>query len=58
MAETTVSTGFDALVKRRDKCITVGGEYVVFFHVRISHVLRCVSVCDLLTGSPSYFEAD
>jgi hypothetical protein len=29
-----------------------------FPHVRISHVLRFVSFCDLFTGPPSYFEAN
>jgi hypothetical protein len=28
VAETTVAAGFDALVKRWDKCINVGGGYV------------------------------
>jgi hypothetical protein len=32
------AAGFDALVKRWDKCISVGGGYV-FFQFRISHVL-------------------
>jgi hypothetical protein len=26
-----------------------------FFQVRISHVLRFIFICDLLTDSPSYF---
>jgi hypothetical protein len=29
--------------------------YVYFFQVRISHVLRYMSICDLFTGSPSYY---
>jgi hypothetical protein len=42
--------GFDALVKRWNKCIKVGGGYVektFFFQVRIPHVLRFISICDL-----------
>jgi hypothetical protein len=48
VAEATVETllsaaGFDALLKRWDKCIDVAGEYVekqmFFFLFRISHVL-------------------
>jgi hypothetical protein len=48
---------FDALVKRWDKCINVGGGYVekFFFQVGISYVLRFISICDLFTDSPSYF---
>jgi hypothetical protein len=37
------AAGFDALVKRWDMCINVGGGYVdinvFFFEIRISHVL-------------------
>jgi hypothetical protein len=61
VAETTVKTyaaGFDALVKRRDKCISVDGEYVeeykFYFQFRISHVLRFISICDLFTDAPLY----
>jgi hypothetical protein len=47
---------FDALVKRRYKCIKVGGGYVekqvFFFQVPISHVLRFMFICDLFTHSP------
>jgi hypothetical protein len=46
--------GFDALVKRWDKCINVGRGYVekyVFSQVRISHVLRFMCVCDLFIDS-------
>jgi hypothetical protein len=32
------ATGFDAPVKRWDKCISVGGEINVFSQVRMSHV--------------------
>jgi hypothetical protein len=51
------SAGFDTLLKRwtsvsmlvedmsRNKC---------FLQVRISHVLRFISICDLFTDSPSY----
>jgi hypothetical protein len=51
------AAGFDTLVKRWDKCISVGGGYVekqMFFSpVRISHVLRFISICDLFTDSHS-----
>jgi hypothetical protein len=49
---------FDKLVKRWDKCINVGGGFIenkCFFRVRISHVLRFISICDIFTDSPSYF---
>jgi hypothetical protein len=49
--------GFDALVKRWDKCSNVVEDMSrnkYFSQVRISHVLRFVSICDLFTGSPSY----
>jgi hypothetical protein len=50
------AAGLDALETRWDKCINVGGEYVekYFFRVRISHVLRFISICDLFTDSPLY----
>jgi hypothetical protein len=36
--------------KAWDKCISVGGgyveKYIFFFQVRISHVLRFISICD------------
>jgi hypothetical protein len=50
------AAGFDALVKRWEKCINVGEGYVEksFLQVRISHVLRFISICGLFTGSPSY----
>jgi hypothetical protein len=63
LAETTVknfyAASFDALVKRWDKCINVGGGYVekkkrFTLQVRISHILRFISICDLFTDSPSY----
>jgi hypothetical protein len=46
---------FDALVKRWDKYINVGGGYVekYFFQVRMSDVLRFISICDLFTDSSS-----
>jgi histone-lysine N-methyltransferase SETMAR len=51
------TAGFDARVKRRDKCISVGGEYVdkqmFSFQPRISHVLRFISICEPFTDSPS-----
>jgi hypothetical protein len=62
VAETTVkkdfyAAGFDALVKRWDKCIYIGGGYVqkCFFQVRIAHVSSFISISDLFTDSPSYF---
>jgi hypothetical protein len=49
------AAGFDALVKRRDKFVSVGGGYIkkcMFFpEVRISHVLRFIFICDLFTDS-------
>jgi hypothetical protein len=52
------AAGFDTLVKRWDKCVNVSGGHVekqmFFFQVRISHVLRFISVCDLFTDSPPY----
>jgi hypothetical protein len=50
------AAGFDALVNRWDMCINVRGGYVemfFFFQVRISHVLRFISICDLFTDFPS-----
>jgi hypothetical protein len=51
------AAGFDALVKRWDKCISVGdgdmSRSKYFFQVLISHVLRFMSICDLYTDSPS-----
>jgi hypothetical protein len=52
------AAGFDALVKRRDKYISVGGEIsreinVFIFQFRISHVLRFISICDLFTAPHS-----
>jgi hypothetical protein len=46
------AAGFEALVKRWDKCINVGGGYVqkyIFSHVRTSQVLRFIFICDLFT---------
>jgi hypothetical protein len=61
VAETTVknfyAAGFDALVKRWEKCINVGGGYVekcFFYQVRMLLVLCFTSICDLFTDSPSY----
>jgi hypothetical protein len=51
------AAGFEALIKRWDKCINVGEGYVeklMFFYCRISYVLRFIHICDLLTGSFSY----
>jgi hypothetical protein len=51
------AAGFDELIKRWDKCIIFDGGYIersMFFpQVRISHVLRFISICDLFTDSPS-----
>jgi hypothetical protein len=51
------AAGFDALAKRWYKCISVGGgfveKYMFFFFVRISRVLRFISICDIFTGTPS-----
>jgi hypothetical protein len=53
LSEDFYAVSFDALVKRWDKCISVGGGYVenFFFQVRLSHVLRFISICDLFTDS-------
>jgi hypothetical protein len=43
------AAGFNTLVKQWDKYINVGGGYVekwMFFQVRISRVLRFISICD------------
>jgi histone-lysine N-methyltransferase SETMAR len=50
------SAAFYTLVKRWDKCINAGGGYVkkCFFHIRISHILLFISICDLFTNFPSY----
>jgi hypothetical protein len=49
--------GFDALIKRWDKCISVGGVYTYaekcFYQVLISHALCFTSISDLFTDSPS-----
>jgi hypothetical protein len=51
------AAGFDALVKRWDKCINVGGGYIkkyMFFPgSNITCFLRFIFVCDLFTDSPS-----
>jgi histone-lysine N-methyltransferase SETMAR len=60
VAEKTVKRllccGFRRRVKRWDECIDVGGGYFekCFSQVRISHVLRSISIYDLFTDSPSY----
>jgi hypothetical protein len=49
------AAGFDALLKLWDKCINVGRGYVEKYvspQVRISHVLRFISIRDLFTDSP------
>jgi hypothetical protein len=48
------AAGFDALVKRWDKLISVGGhdeKQILFFQIRISYVLRCISLRDLFADS-------
>jgi hypothetical protein len=55
-SEDFYAAGFDALVKRLDKCISVGGGYSrnrFFSQVQISHVLRFISIYYLFTDSPS-----
>jgi hypothetical protein len=39
------AVGFDAVVKRRDKCVSVGGGHVE------KYVSRYISICDLFTDS-------
>jgi hypothetical protein len=45
--------GFDALVRRRDKCVSVLVEYMsrnkCFTQFRISYILRFIFICDLFT---------
>jgi hypothetical protein len=44
-------TGFDSLVKRWDECICwwrICREIQAFLQVGISHVLRVISICDLI----------
>jgi hypothetical protein len=63
VAETTVkdlyAAGYEALVKRWDKCISVGREYVEkqCFPSRLEYHMFYVSmsICGLFTESPSYF---
>jgi hypothetical protein len=52
--KTVCAGGFDALVKRLEKCINVGGGYV--FSSFEYHMFRIASIFDLLTDSPSYFD--
>jgi hypothetical protein len=54
------AAGFDALIKRWDKCVNVGAIYVekqMLFppQVRISYVLHFISICDLFTDSSSHY---
>jgi hypothetical protein len=53
------ATSFDALVKRWDKCISVGGYVnkinVFFLQDQISQFLRYISICDQFIVSSSYF---
>jgi hypothetical protein len=56
-SEDFYDAGFEAPVKRWDKCISVGGGHVekyFFFQFRISHVLRFISICYLFADSSSY----
>jgi hypothetical protein len=60
VAGTTVrnfcAVGFDALVKRWDKCINVGGGYVekqMLLPGLIITNFTFMSICDLFTDSPS-----
>jgi hypothetical protein len=49
------AAGSDVRAKRWNKCISVGGGYVVFFfQFRISQVLGFIYNCDLFNDSPSY----
>jgi hypothetical protein len=57
VAETTdfYAAGFDALVRRWDKCYQCCGGYVekkCFSQVRITHILRFISIYDLLLTLP------
>jgi hypothetical protein len=52
------AAGFDALVKRGtsvSRLVEDMSRNKRFFLVRMSHVLRFMSICDLFTDSPSYF---
>jgi hypothetical protein len=46
--------GYSALVNRWGKCINVGGGYCFFFQVRVTYVLRFISIWGLFSDSPSY----
>jgi hypothetical protein len=51
------AAGFDAIVKRREKVSTLVEDMLrnkCSFQVRISHVLRVISIYYLFTDSPSY----
>jgi hypothetical protein len=51
------AAGFDALVKRWDKYINVGGGYVdkkIFVPGSNITCFTFISICDLFTDSPSY----
>jgi hypothetical protein len=51
------AAGLNAQIKRRDSFITVVDDMsrnkCFSFHVRISHVLLVISICDIFTDSPS-----
>jgi hypothetical protein len=51
------AAGFDAPVKRSDRCINVGEDIsrnICFSQLQISHISSFISICDLFTDSPSY----
>jgi hypothetical protein len=53
------AAGFDALVMRWDsvsKLVEDMSRNKCFFQVRMSHVLRFISICDLFTNSSSYIQ--
>jgi hypothetical protein len=57
------AAGFDALVKRLEKCIDVGGRNVdkymsLFPQIPISYILRFLSISDLFTDSPLYIRRE
>jgi hypothetical protein len=55
-AKDLYTDGFDAQIKRWDKCVSVSGGYVekwcYFFQVMISHVLHFLSIFDHITDCP------
>jgi hypothetical protein len=57
-SESFYAFGFDALLKRLDKCINVVGGYVEkhtsFSQAQLSHVMRFISIYGLFTVPLSY----